>query len=81
MGILILYPNPTDGTITVQLAPETCNLTPEIQMFDIYGQRLQIIPVTDETTPIDLSRYANGVYFVKLVNNGKVVAVRKVVKE
>ena len=78
---LILYPNPTTGIVTVQLPPETCNLTPEIQMFDIYGRRLQIIPVTDETTPIDLSRYANGVYFVKLVNNGKVVAVRKVVKE
>ena len=50
-------------------------------MFDIYGRRLQIMPVTAETVQIDLSRYATGVYLVKLVNDGKVVAVKKVVKE
>ncbi|MBR6160615.1 MAG: T9SS type A sorting domain-containing protein [Bacteroidales bacterium] len=30
---------------------------------------------------IDLSRYANGVYFIKAVTDGNVVAVRKVVKQ
>lgn len=30
---------------------------------------------------IDLSRYAKGVYFVKSVSEGKVIAVRKVVKD
>ena len=45
------------------------------------GRRLQIIPVTDETTQINLSQYANGIYFVKLVDDGNVVSVGKVVKE
>jgi hypothetical protein len=39
------------------------------------------VPVTAETIQIDLSRYATGVYLVKLVNDGKVIAVKKVVKE
>lgn len=78
---LILYPNPTTGIVTVQLATETCTLTPEIQMYDIYGRRLQIIPVTAEKNPIDLSQYANGIYFMKLVSDGKVISVGKVVKE
>ena len=30
---------------------------------------------------IDLSSYATGVYLIKLVNDGNVLAVRKVVKE
>ena len=30
---------------------------------------------------IDLSRYANGIYLLKVVDNGKVIAVGKVVKE
>ena len=80
-NILSLYPNPTTGIVTLQLTPGTCNLKPEIQLFDIYGQRLQIMPVRGETTQIDLSRYATGVYLIKLVNNGNVTAVRKVVKE
>lgn len=75
-----LYPNPTTGLVTIRLSPETCNLTPEIHLFDIYGRRLQMVTVTDGTTQIDLSQYATGIYLVKLVNGGKVVAVRKVVK-
>ena len=78
---LTLYPNPTTGTVTIKLTPETCILTPEIHLFDIYGRRLQIMAVTAETIQIDLSNYATGVYLVKLVNDGKVVAVKKVVKE
>jgi len=35
---------------------------------------------TAQTTQIDLSRYANGVYFIKAVAEGNVLAVRKVVK-
>ena len=33
-----------------------------------------------QTTQIDLSHYATGIYFVRMVNGGKVMAVRKVVK-
>ncbi len=78
---LTLYPNPTTGLVTVRLTPETCNLTPEIHLFDIYGRRLQMISVAGETTQIDLSQYATGIYLVKLVNDGRVVATGKVVKQ
>lgn len=78
---LTLYPNPTTGMVTVKLSPETCNQTPEIQVFDIYGRRLQVMAVAGETTQIDLSQYSTGIYIVKVVKGGKVVAVRKVVKE
>ena len=78
---LTLYPNPTTGLVTIRLNPETCNLNPEIRVFDIYGRRLQMISVAGETTQIDLSQYATGIYLVKLVNDGKVVATGKVVKQ
>lgn len=78
---LTLYPNPTTGIVTIRLNPETCNSTPEIQLFDICGRRLQSLSVSGENTQVDLSHYSTGVYIVKLVNDGKVVAVRKVVKE
>ena len=78
---LQIYPNPTNGIVTLQLTPETCPLSPEIQIFDIYGQRLQVISVTGERTQIDLSHYAAGVYVVKVVKDGKSVAIGKVIKE
>ena len=80
-GILAVYPNPTNSTVTIQLNAVTYTMTPEIQLFDIYGRRLQVMRVSSEITEIDLSTYATGVYLVKLVSNGKVMGVRKVVRK
>ena len=82
---ITLYPNPTTGIVNVQLSPETCNLNPEIHVFDVYGKLLGAVGANNHSplqgTPIDLSQYTNGIYFVKLVNDGKVISVGKVVKE
>ncbi|MBR0078471.1 MAG: T9SS type A sorting domain-containing protein, partial [Bacteroidales bacterium] len=45
------------------------------------GKRLQVMSVNGETTQIDLSSYTPGVYLIKLVGDGRVIGVRKVVKE
>ena len=56
----------------------------EIQVFDMYGRLLQTVETRHgtslQTTQIDLSHYATGIYLVRWVNGGKVMAVRKVVK-
>lgn len=75
-----VYPNPTHGIVTVELSPENCQ-TAEIQIFDIYGRQLQVMPVTGERTETDLSQYATGIYMIKIVDSGKVVAVKKVVRK
>ena len=85
--MLQLYPNPTSDVVNVQLTMNNEQLEgANIQLFDVYGRLLEVIKMADargafpQTTQIDLSRYAKGVYFVKAVSKGKVVAVRKVVK-
>ena len=35
-------------------------------MFDVYGKLLQIVSVTSEITPINVSGLANGMYFVRV---------------
>ena len=68
----------------------------EFQLFDAFGRLLQTTDVvgannysslrTDphgssvQTTQINLSHYASGIYFIKAVADGKVMAVRKVIK-
>ena len=83
---LTLYPNPTTGMVNVQFTMNNVQLgAGEIQVFDMYGRLLQTVETCHgaslQTTQIDLSHYATGVYFVRMVNGGKVMAVRKVVKE
>lgn len=79
---MVLFPNPTNNIVNVQLVMNQ-NLVcsdAEIQLFDMFGKFLQTVYVTDETTRLDLSSYASGVYFVKAIVNGTVISVRKVVR-
>jgi hypothetical protein len=56
-------------------------------VFDAYGKLIRVVDGIGanndsplQTAQIDLSGFANGVYLVKAVADGNVVAVRKVVK-
>ena len=84
---LYIYPNPTSDLVNVQLTINNEQLEGVgIQVFDVDGRLLEVANMADargaslKTTQIDLSRYAKGVYFVKAVSKGKILAVRKVVK-
>ena len=81
-NFMILYPNPTHNVVNVQLDKNQTTMSDvEIQLFDAYGKYLQTVPVINEITQVSLTRFASGIYFVKAVMNGQVVAVRKVVRE
>ena len=79
-GFISLYPNPTSGSITIQLNAIISTTDAEIQLFDVYGKRLQIMSISSDKAEIDLSQYAPGIYLIELTINGKVITVRKVVK-
>ena len=75
--MLQLYPNPTSDLVNVQLTINNEQLEGVgIQVFDVYGRLLEVVNMADvrgaslQTTQIDLSRYAKGVYFVKAVSEG-----------
>ena len=85
-----VYPNPTSNIVNVE-----CEMgngvsgDVTIQLYDIYGKLVGVnvvgandsSPLQRATAQIDLSRYANGVYFIKLVSgSGQYMATRKIVK-
>lgn len=77
-----LYPNSTSKIVNVECEVNNAQWEDvEIQLFDLYGKLLQLIPVYSETIQVDLSQYAKGVYLMKLTNNGSVMAVQKIVKQ
>jgi hypothetical protein len=82
-GILSLYPNPTTGMVNVQFTMNNGQwVNGEIQVLDVYGRLLNTVETLRATSlQIDLSQYTPGVYLVRVVNGGKVMAVRKVVRE
>jgi hypothetical protein len=80
---ITLYPNPTTGMVNVQFTTNNEQWeNAEIQVLDVYGRLLQTVETCHGASlQIDLSQYATGIYLVRWVNGGKVMVVRKVVKE
>ena len=79
-GSITIYPNPSTGMVNVQFTMNNIQLgNGEIQVLDVHGRLLQVVGISDacgaslQTVQIDLSRYATGVYLVRLVNGGDVV--------
>ena len=74
-----IYPNPSSTQITIELP----NIPPKNTLLTIYnlnGQQLLTQPITEPQTVVDISGLPRGVYFVKVVDEEKVM-MGKVVKE
>ena len=74
--VLHLYPNPTDGLLTVSGARCT-----QLQVFDVYGKRLGCYGFTEGKATVDLSCYAKGVYVLKALEGNRLIGVGKVVRQ
>lgn len=74
----VVYPNPTLGN--VQLTMYNVQLEGEVRVFDANGKFLLSKQIEGETTPLDLSPYATGTYYIKVCNGKNVMKTFKVVK-
>ncbi len=66
-----VFPNPSNGTTTVEGFATTTSTS--LQLFTIYGKEVysEMIQQTGSfKKQIDLSKYASGVYFIKMNDNG-----------
>ena len=72
-GSVTLYPNPAKEVVNVQCTMNNVQLGGELHLFDVYGKLLQIVPITGETTQINVSGLAAGLYFVRVTTEEGVV--------
>ncbi|WP_242133911.1 T9SS type A sorting domain-containing protein [Aestuariivivens marinum] len=73
-----LFPNPANDFITLKLPLEVTDSTVEI--YNTLGKSMKSFKTLEKTINIDVSTFANGLYFIRLQTaNG--VAVKKFVKQ
>lgn len=65
-----VYPNPTQGNITINLSNASNVL---VKIIDINGKVIKTKQVNNAINTFDLSNYENGIYFVKIESNDKVI--------
>lgn len=70
-----IFPNPTTSEITVNSNVEL----QKIELYDISGQLLLVEKSKENKQTINLNSFSNGVYFLKLYNNERLIKNEKLV--
>ena len=73
-----VWPNPVDNVCHVQLSNVH---NAEIQLFDVQGKLLFRKHVETDEAEIDLMERPSGMYLLRVISNGKVIATRKVIRK
>ncbi len=63
----IVYPNPASTVITISIGDKKLIGT-MASVFDMNGKLLQNITISGDSQTIDISRYMNGIYLIRLEN-------------
>ena len=67
---VVVYPNPTKGMVQIQNAEFRIQ---NVEVYDAYGKMLNVVNVNGNAAAIDMSDYAEGIYFLKVkTDNGTV---------
>ncbi len=72
-----IYPNPIQERLTIQ---GDLLLNSQIQLINDSGQIIYHSANVNQQIELDLSDYPNGIYFIRIVNEGKTLLTKKVVK-
>ncbi len=74
-----IFPNPTKNVFTI--SSENLDLeNSEIYLCDIAGRYLKKYTFNHAQTTIDLSTFAEGVYFISIIKDNKTLVVKKIIK-
>ena len=78
---LKVYPNPSNGLITVNMPVNSDES--ELSIFNMSGQVVyteKVLSLNDSNKQIDMSAYGRGVYFVRLTNSEYVKTIKLIVQ-
>lgn len=72
---ITLYPNPTNGRVTVLANQPFANAT--VKVMNLAGQVItQKLNITGTVAELDLSKEAAGIYFVEIADNGNIARIK-----
>lgn len=75
-----IYPNPTQGRLSVEILNMQIGDYKEITFYDLDGKRIQYCRVLETTNDFDLSNYPIGMYILH-INVGQKVSEWKIIKQ
>ncbi|MGZ4034021.1 MAG: T9SS type A sorting domain-containing protein, partial [Bacteroidia bacterium] len=74
-----IYPNPTNGSFNIFTSEKIKN--GRVEVYNSLGVLVCNKQIANEQTAIELNDQANGLYFVKMMSEGKIIDTHKIIKE
>ncbi len=78
-GNVFISPNPTNGLLNVNFSSLLQNT--KIELYNSIGALVLTEAMSNKNNAINMSNFSSGIYFMKVIEVNKVIAVKKVVKE
>lgn len=75
-----IYPNPVEGLLSVSISGFDDGIVSELSIYNIAGNLVKRVKITDKLTPLDMSSLSSGTYVLQISINGE-KSVWKIVKE
>lgn len=66
-----IYPNPTQGQLKIELSDYKEKEVLSFQLYDMNGRLLINTKKNEAINELDLSRFSNGTYILRMIRNGK----------
>ncbi len=76
---LILFPNPNNGLFTLSINKLSENIN--IEIYNSVGQLIHNQKIVSENTNLNIIEWANGIYFLRVLENNVILKQEKIVKE
>lgn len=84
-GNIMVYPNPFNDIVTVSVSTNNKVGNISIEVFNLYGQKIKSVHgknvFGEFPQNLDLSDFANGMYLLTVIENGKRVFSKKIIKK
>ena len=78
-GNVFIYPSPTNGLLNINFS--TIPQNTKIEIYSTLGALVMQETLNDKNNIINISNLSSAVYYMKVLEGNKVVAVKKIIKE
>ena len=75
---LNVYPNPTDGLLTIELIGNINHTN--LFITDVYGRAIFTRSITEQNSTVDLTNLSSGSYFVTVSDESSSIMKRIIIK-
>ena len=76
---ILISPNPTNGVLNISFS--TIPQDTKIEVYNCIGALVLTEAMNNKNNTINVGELSSGMYFMKVLDGNKVVAVKKVVRE